>query len=478
MLSKFTKKQISSKQITHNLHNLSPTHAGIDIGADSIYVCALDENKLPEVREYPVFTRDLKSMTDWLKSRGVKNVAMESTGVYWIPTFEILEEEGFEVCLVNAYHMKCVPGRKTDVKDAQWIQQLHSSGLLGASFRPKDECVRLRSIVRQRSELFRHAAGQIQHMHKALTEMNIQLRIVISDITGQTGLAIINAILQGERNPHKLASLRNHRCKNSVEEIAKALEGNWRDEQILILKQSYETYEFFHKQIKECEKVIEGILKQLPAADLAKIPPGYKPPSDPHEPFRSKKVDIPARRKPAKKTDFNRSPYSFDLGPDLLRICGVDLTEIPGIAGNIAMTILSEIGTDMSKWPSKKHFASWLALCPGNKKSGGKILSSKTRPSTNRAAQALRMAAVTLRNSDTSLGAYFRRMRSKLGPAKAVTATAHKMAIIIYTMMKFKIGFKELGSKYYEQQYRDRLTRALIKKAELLGFELKAKPSV
>lgn len=473
-----TKKTTQGKKtkFAHYLKNLDPSCAGIDIGADSVFVCALNELKLPEVREYLVFTQDLENMATWLKESGVKSVAMESTGVYWIPPFEILEEAGFEVILVNAHHLKCVPGRKTDVKDAQWIQALHSHGLLGASFRPKDEYVRLRSLTRQRAELFKEGARKVQHMHKALTEMNIQLRIAFSDITGQSGLSIIAAILKGERNPKTLADLRNRRCKKEEEVIIKALEGNWRDEQIFILRQSFEAYEFFHKQIDECEKSIESILNKLPSADPESLSPKYNTPKDPFEEFLPEGVNspLPVKKKKelGKKTPWNRSPYSFDLRPSLIRICGTDITEIPGIGGGTAMTILSEIGTDPSKWPSKKHFSSWLALCPGNKTSGGKVLSSKTRVSNNRAAQALKMAANTLRNSDSALGAYFRRMRSKFGPAKAITATAHKMAVIIYIMIKYKKSFKEVGAEYYEKQYRERLVRGLTKKAKSLGYEL------
>lgn len=466
------KKSTNKSQNFKNLKNLDPTCAGIDIGADSVFVCALNSEGCQEIREYPVFTRDLNSMADWLYERGVKSIAMESTGVYWIPPFEILEERGFEVLLVNAYHLKCVPGRKTDTKDAQWIQRLHSNGLLSASFRPKDEYVRLRGFVRHRTELFKSAARKIQHMHKALTEMNIQLRIVVSDITGKTGFQIIQAIIEGNRNPVELASFRDCRCKASEKDIIKALEGNWREEHLFVLQQSYESYEFFHEQIMKTEKQIELILEKLPKleVDQDSFAGTFIPPKDPFEAFST---TTPIKRKVhKKKKSYDRSPYCFDLLPTLNKICGVDLTEIPGIQENTAMVILSEIGTDMSRFKDKKAFSSWLSLCPGNKISGGRILSGRTVKSDNRVAQALRLAANAVRDTDTALGAYFRRMRSKFGPAKAITATAHKLAVIIYTMLKYKKSYIELGAEYYEKKYKERVLNNINRKAKELGYEV------
>lgn len=478
MKSKKKKNSNKSKEFS-NLKNLDPKWAGIDIGANSIFVCALDSSGMQEVREFPVFTQDLLNMANWLEERDVESIAMESTGVYWIPVFEILEEQGFEVYLVNAFHLKCVPGRKTDVKDCQWIQRLHSNGLLQGSFRPIDEYVRLRGIVRQRSALFEEGARQIQHMHKALTQMNIQLRIAISDITGKTGLAIITAIIKGERDPKKLAAFRDFRCKNEVSEIVKALNGNWRDEHIFVLKQSYEAYEFFHKQIEECELKIKTIVDSLSPAEispaLASESNKFIPPSSPFDQFTPMTEQVPPRkpkRKPKKKSSYDRSPYFFQVDSPLEKICGVDVTEIPGIEGNIAMVLLSETGTDMSKWKNKKYFSSWLCLCPGNKVSGGKILNSRTRPSNNRAAQAFRLAANAVGKTDTAIGAYYRRMRSKFGPAKAITATAHKLAVIYYTMLKYKKRYKELGAEYYEKRYRERSLANLQKKAKAMGYQI------
>ncbi|MFN0188902.1 MAG: IS110 family transposase [Bacteroidia bacterium] len=470
----FAKKKKNTKKTKafNHLKNLDPGCAGIDIGADSVFVCALNSEGFQEVREYLTFTQDLKNMAAWLEERGVRSIAMESTGVYWIPPFEILEESGFEVLLVNAYHLKCVPGRKTDIKDAQWIQQLHSNGLLRGSFRPIDEYVRLRGLVRQRAELFKEGARKIQHMLKALTEMNVQLRMAVSDITGKTGLNIINAIINGERNPTTLALHRDRRCKMPEKDIIKALEGNWREEQLFILRQSYEAYEFFHKQIEECERQIQKILETLPQAEANSEPHlgSHNPPKDPFEEFSPKKTIKKKVHK--KKTSYNRSAYCFDLLSSLNKIYGVNITEIPGFQENIAMVILSEIGTDMSRWRNKKAFASWLSLCPGNKISGGKILSGKTVKSDNRVAQALRLAANAVRNTDTAIGAYFRRMRSKFGPAKAITATAHKLAVILYTMLRYKKSYVELGAEYYENKYRERVLKNLHKKAKELGYEV------
>jgi len=447
---------------TKDFRHLDPTRAGIDIGANSIFVCISNLQGQQEVREYPTFTADLKNMADWLKAQGVKSVAMESTGVYWIPVFEILDSLGFEVVLANAYHLKNVPGRKTDVKDSQWIQQLHSNGLLSASFRPSDDFVRLRSFVRQRRQLFEKAGIHVQLMHKALVQMNVQMHQVLSDLTGKTGLLIIQAIIKGERDPQKLASHRQGKCKKSEEDIAKALEGTWREEHLFALRQAYEAYEFYHRQIMECEQAIHKLLSTL-------FPPPFSvaAPMDPQPP-----AALPHKKR-LKKTTYNRSPYYFDAAEAIQPVCrGIDLTAIPGIDSNTLLVLLSEIGTDMSKWRSEKHFCSWLGLCPGSKISGGKILSSRSKPSNNRAAHALRLAAYTLYRSKTSLGAFFRRMRTRLGAPKAITATAHRLARIIYRMLKYSKQYEELGSEYYEKQHKERVVNNLKKRAQEMGYQL------
>ena len=456
------------------LQGLNPKCAGIDIGASSIFVCVSDKNRPQEVREYSTCTRDLNAMATWLKKRGVQSVAMESTGIYWLPPFEILEANGFKVLLVNAHHLKNVPGRKTDVKDAQWIQQLHSCGLLNGSFRPSNDFVHLRSYVRQRRQLFNRASTYVRLMQKALVQMNVQMHLAVRDVTGKTGLAIVQAIVRGEHNPTQLADYRQKNCKKTKEEIVKALEGNWREEHIFDLRQAYESYEFCHKHITECEQKIEKILPTLTPPDFTEAP--SKAPRDPFEEFsppeEGMNIEKPAKKK-AKKSSYNRSPYCFDAAEKVRHLCkGVDLTEIPGIEDNTLVVILSEIGTDMSKWKTVKHFTSWLGLCPGSKISGGKVLSSKTKPTNNRAAYALRLAANALYRSQTALGAFFRRMRSRHGAPKAITAAAHKLAKLIYRMLKYGKSYKELGTDYYDKMHRNRVLSNLEKRAAELGHQL------
>lgn len=439
---------------------LNPKCAGIDVGASELFVCIATNSSKQEVRSFPTFTADLKSMIDWLKGNGIESVAMESTGVYWIVPYEMLEEAGFEVLLVNARFFKSVPGRKTDVQDCQWIQQLHSYGLLRGSFRPSHEIVELRAYVRQRSRLFEAAGTQVQLMHKALTQMNIQLNHVISDITGVSGLNIIRAILEGKRDPKALANLSTGGCRKNMDMIAKALEGNFRKEHVFALEQAHEAYEFFHKQIRKCEEAIEAILSSIQIE-----PPPPSSPAD-NEPVP------PSFKKCARKTRSNRSPYYFNAPAAIKRITVADLTTIPGIDANTAMKILSEIGTDTSQWSNAKAFASWLGLCPGNKISGGKVLSSRTKSSGNRAAQALRMAAASLYRSQTAIGAFFRRMRARLGAPKAITAAAHKLARVLYRMMTDGKNYREVGEDYYEQQYQARVIANLTKRAKELGYTL------
>jgi transposase len=438
----------TAKKPADSLHSINPLVAGIDIGANSVFVCA-PCNGLLEVREYSTLTADLKTMVKWLKSCSVKSCAMESTGVYWIPVYDLIEENGIEAVLVNAYHIKNVPGRKTDVKDCQWIQQLHSYGLLRGSFRPSKDILPLRAYVRQRSRLFEKGAQEVLLMHKALTQMNIRLNMVISDLTGLTGMRIIKAIIDGERNSKVLASLRDRRCQKNEMEIAKGLEGNYQDEHIFALQQAYEAYQFFHQQILDCEKAIKKELEKNQT-----------------ELVEDKQTGTKSRS----KTIANQSAYHFDAPKLVLNCTQVNLLEIPGFEANTIVKILSEVGTDMSRWPTSGHFASWLGLCPGNKISGGKILSSKTRLTSNKAAQALRIAANALYRSKTALGAFFRRMRAKLGAPKAITAAAHKLAKVLYNMLKFKKSFRELGNDYYEAQYKKRLLASMKKRAKELGF--------
>jgi transposase len=450
----------SSKTKPAQLTLLNPKCAGIDVGASELFVCIAKNSSEQEVRSFPTFTADLRRMIEWLKANGVESVAMESTGIYWIVPYEMLEDAQFEVLLVNARFFKSVPGRKSDVQDCAWIQQLHSYGLLRGSFRPTADIIELRSYVRQRSRLFESAGIQVQLMHKALALMNIQLNHVISDITGVTGLNIVRSILKGTRNPQALADLSVGECRKKTDLIAKALEGNFRKEHLFALKQAYEAYEFFHRQIHSCEKTIEQILPALEAEVQTPLLENSAAEKSIHT------------KKCAKKTASNRSPYCFDASDAIKKITVADLTTIPGIDANTAMKILSEIGTDMSRWANAKAFASWLGLSPGNKISGGKILSSKTKPSDNRVAQALRMGASTLYRSKSAIGAFFRRMRARLGTPKAITATAHKFARILYRMLKEGSNYREAGENYYEQQYEARVMANLTKRAKELGYSL------
>jgi len=441
-----------SKRVPKHLEHINLLAAGIDIGATSHFVAVPEGVSEITVREFRTFTSDLYALADWLKQCGIQTIAMESTGVYWIPVFEILEEKGFEVKLVDARQVKNVSGRKTDVLDCQWIQQLHTYGLLNGAFRPTDQICELRSYIRQRSMLIQSASRYIQQMQKALTQMNVQLHHVIADITGDTGMKIIRAIDKGERDPAILAEHRDRRCKSSIDDIKAALTGNYRTEHLFSLKQSLELYDYFQEKIQACDDEI--------AKTMAKFSTNPNVGDTPIDQLN-----------PSKKQVSKNSP-SFNLGAELHRLTGVDLLAVPGINHVSALQIIGEIGLDMTQWKSAKQFASWLGLCPGNKVSGGKRLSGKTKPSNNRAAAALRMAAFTLYRSQTSLGAYLRRLKSQKGPMKAITATAHKLAKIIYNMLRDGVEYKEAGQTYYEEQYRGRVLRNLRKKAAELGFNL------
>jgi transposase len=423
-------------KLPEHLQHINPHAAGIDVGGRSHFVAVPEGSCKQPVREFSSFTDDLHRMADWLLACGVTTVAMESTGIYWIPVFEILESRGLEVRLVNARHVKNVPGRKSDVLDCQWLQRLHSYGLLEGAFRPTEQVCTLRAYVRQRMNLVRYAASHIQHMQKALSQMNLQLANVVADIAGVTGMRIIKAILAGERDALVLARLRDARCKNDESTIARSLQGNFRPEHLFSLKQAVDLYEFYQSQIAECDRQILDQLAGFDAADGS----GKAPPDS--------------------------------LEEALVRISGVDLTRIDGINTNITLKIISEIGTDMSRWKTAKHFASWLGLCPGTKISGGKPLSTKSKRVVNRAATALRLAAQSLLRSKSALGAYLRRQRARLGAPKAITATAHKLARLVYSMLKHGSAYVDVGQKHYEERYRSRVIQNLKRKAQDLGYEL------
>jgi len=433
--------------------DLSPVHpdaAAIDIGA-TMHVAAVGPDRDADpVRTFQTFTDDLHRLADWLARCGIKTVAMESTGVYWIPAYEVLEQRGFEVVLVNARDAKHVPGRKTDVSDAQWLQRLHEYGLLRGSFRPQAEIAGLRAYLRQRERLLDYAAAHIQHMQKALTQMNLQLHHVVSDITGVTGMRIIRAIVAGERDPATLASYRDVRCHATVETVRQALVGNAREEHVFALTQAVELYDVYQAKVAACDKQIEAILTRLKSSAT--------PPAD----------KLPA----ARHTTRQPNAPAFEVREALHAILGVDLTQIHGVGPYLALKLVGECGTNLTAWPSAKHFTSWLALAPHNKISGGKVLSSRTRRTSNRTAALLRLAAVTVGRTDTALGAFYRRLSGRVAKAKAVTATARKIAVLFYNTLRHGMAYADPGASYYEERYKRRVLTNLHRRAKALGLVL------
>jgi transposase len=426
--------------------------AGIDIGAEELFVAVPQGRDQDSVRSFGTFTADLIALADWLQQCNVRSVAMESTGVYWIPIYQILETRGFEVFLVNAHHVKNVPGRKSDVSDCQWIQYLHSVGLLNASFRPPDEICVLRSLWRHRESLVQMASEHIQHMQKALSQMNLQLHHVLSDITGVSGIAILDAILAGERDPSKLASRCNRRVRSPRETVAKSLEGDYRPEHLFALRQSLAAYRFYRNLMAEADLELEQRMRELPRAENApdKRPPGLK-----------KRIYQRAGNEPG-----------FDLKSELFRIAGVDLTDVPGISTLTAHTILMEVETDISRFRNASAFASWLGLCPEKQVSGGKVLYTRTRKVKNRAAIALRLGAHCLYHAQNYLGDFYRKMKWRLGAPAAVTATAHKLARIVYHLLFTKQPYSEEIFVRCDQQASVRAALRLRKQAAELGYQL------
>ena len=429
--------------------------AGIDIGSGSHWVAVPEDRDEQPVREFRSFTHELIELAVWLEACGIDTVAMESTGVYWVPLYEILEERGIEVLLVNARHVKNVPGRKSDVFDCQWIQQLHTFGLLRGSFRPNAEITAIRTLVRHRDKLVEEAAACIQRMQKALTLMNLQLHKVISDVTGVTGMLILRDIVAGETDPTVLARHRNPRCKASEEEIAASLTGHYRDEHLFVLRQQLEVYDFYQEKIHCCDEQIEIRIHALEA------------------PCESPARELPAPRRPSPKRKPQDNAPSFEIRSPLFKLSGgVDLTELPGIGPYGALKLISEIGLDMHCWPTEHHFTSWLTLAPSNKISGGKLLSSRTQPSANRAAKILRIAAMALHRSDHALGAFYRRLAARTDKPKAITATARKLAILVYRMLKYKMPYHEPSAAEYDKRQHTRILRGLRKRAKSIGFDL------
>ncbi len=445
-------KKRKKKTINKILHTLKPNAAGADIGATEIFIAVPEDRDPQPIRNFETFTEDLHAAAKWIKSCGVDTIAMESTGVYWIPVFQIFESYGLDVVLVNARHVKNVPGRKTDVQDCQWLQYLHSVGLLNGSYRPPQKVCAVRSLLRHRDGLVKTAASHIQHMQKALTQMNLQIHNVISDITGVTGLAILDAILSGERDPNKLASLKHKRIKAGKKTIIKSLEGDYLPEHVFTLKQSLQAYRHYHQLMAECDQEIEKHLNNIDSridVDENPLPP---PTSSP----RKGKGNEP----------------DFDLRTQMYRILGTDLTQIDGISAVTAHVFFSEVGSNVDKFPKPGNFVSWLNLCPGNKISGGKVLSSRTLPGKNRLSQALKMSALSLWHSQSYLGNYYRRKRAKDGAPSAITDTAHKLARIIYHLIKTGKQFDESVFHDQEEAHQKRTLRSLQNKAKSMGYQI------
>lgn len=429
-----------------SLQVMYPRAAGIDIGSASHFVAVPPECSDQAVREFACFTDDLQAMADWLEACGIEVVAMESTGVYWIAPYEALESRGFEVLLVNARHVRNVSGRKSDVLDCQWLQQLMSYGLLRGAFRPARDVCALRAVSRQRDSLLREQARQVQRMQKALTQMNIQLSHVITDIVGKTGLDIIRAIVAGERDPIKLAERRNYRVHASVEKIARSLTGTWRSEHLFCLKQALCLYDTYRQLIVQTDEELEAMITPLRqhANTLA----------------------------PNKNKGRTKNSPHFDVRNALYQWCGIDLTRIGGIDVSTALKVLVELGPELHQFKTAKHFASWLGLCPGTKISGGKRLSGASKRLPNRVAQVLKLAAQGLHRSHCALGAYYRRMAARLGAGKAITATAHKLARLIYAMLTHQAEYVERSMADYEAKFQERSLAHIRRKAAQMGFTL------
>lgn len=446
-----SKVEKSGRELPEQLKALNLNAGGIDIGAREHYVCVPKGRDEKQVRRFLNFHHDLEAMAQWLKKCGVQSVVMESTGVYWIPAFQVLERAGLEVLLVDPRQARNVPGRKSDMLDCQWLQLLHTYGLLRGCFRPKDEICVLRSYLRLRDDLTRDRSRNILLMQKALQQMNVQLHHVLSDITGESGMAVVRAIVGGERDPLRLVQMVNARVKATPAKIVAALAGDYRPEHLFALKVALTMYDQYTQQIIQCDEQLAHYVVSLESK------------SDPLQKI------LPKGKRNLRASD---GANAQEVRSELFRISGVDLTAIEGISVRTAQVIISEIGLDVSSWSSEKRFASWLGLCPNQKISGGIVLSSCPRRVKNRVRHALRLAASTLRQSKTALGAFFRRMKTRLGSASAITATAHKLARIVYRMLKFGEAYVSEGLELYEHRYQERLVKSMMKTAKRFGYEL------
>ena len=427
--------------------------AGIDIGAEEIVVCVGGDENTQIVKAFGNYTVDLQNIGAWLKEHHVKTVAMESTGVYWLPLFEVLESMGFQCHLISSRSLRRVPGRKSDILDGQWIQTLHSYGLLESSFRPQADLVALRTLLRHRAQLLEHRAPHILHMQKAMLQMNVQLSQALSDITGETGQAIIRAIVAGERVPQKLAAYRDRNCKKSVEEIGRALTGTWRAEHLFTLKQSLELYDFYTRQVEVCDAEIDRLYALTrPEWEAGKL-----------KPLPLKKRNTHSKNAPKNQEEIRRH---------LKRISGVDLSAVDGIGVGVAQTVVVECGTDLIQFPKEGNFCSWLGLAPKHEISGGKVLKNKTLKTKNRAGQAFRMAAQSVKGSDCVFGLMYKRFRAHMDNRQATVATAHAIARVVYRMLKYKVEFEEIDVSEYEKKYEEQQIKYVKKKAAKLGFQL------
>jgi len=435
-----------------SLQVINPDAAGIDIGNEAHYVAVPPSRDNQSVRRFGCTTAELKDMAAWLKKYRIRTVAMQSTGVYWIAVYDLLEEAGFEVYLVNARETRNLPGRKSDVQESQWLMKLHTYGLLRNSFRPSQEVRTMRTYWRQRNDLIRSAGRHIQRIQKALTQMNLQLANVLSDVSGVTGQAIVKAILAGERNPWKLAEFRDKRVKASEEEIARSLEGNWQEDLLFLLKQEQDGYEFCLRQMAECDERLQQYLKQRKD--------------------RSAGASLPEEKRKERLRKKKENKPRFDLRAELFRMTGTDLTRINGIDVRTAATVISEAGWDMSKWRTEDHFVSWLRLCPDNKVSGDRVVGKGRLPTNNPLTVALKMAASCLRQSNSYLGAQFRRLRTRLGPPVAIKAMAAKLARLVYRMLRYGMQFVDRGAEFYEARHRQREINSLRRRAANLGFQV------
>jgi len=435
------------------MSRIHPHAAGVDIGAIEIVACVAGDENTQIVKAFGNYTVDLQALAQWLKSYSIKTVAMESTGVYWIPLFEELERQGFECLLISSRSLRRVAGRKSDISDAQWIQTLHSYGLLEGSFRPQAELVALRTLLRHRSQLVEHRSPHIQHMQKSLLQMNVQLSQAVTDVTGMTGQKIIRAILAGERDPQTLAAMREPGCKKSAEEIGKALTGTWREEHLFVLKQSVMLYDFYTEQIQACDLEIERLY-------------GLTRPD-----WESGEV-APVTKRKRNSHSKNIPQHPEEIRKHLKRISGVDLSAVDGFGVSLAQTVIMEVGTDMSKFPDEKHFCSWLGLAPKHEISGGKVLKKNTLKTKNRAGQAFRLAANSVKQAECMFGVFYRRLRARLGPAQATVATAHALARVVYRMLKYKVEYEPLSLNEYQKHYEEQQIKYMRKKAAKFGFQL------